>query len=344
VSLAVGTRLGPYEIVALIGAGGMGEVYRARDTRLGRDVALKLLAGDLAADLDRLRRFEQETRAVASLSHPNILAVYDVGAQAGAPFMVSELLEGQSLSEWVTSGGLAVRKAVDMTVQIARGLAAAHEKGIVHRDLKPANVFVTKDGGVKILDFGIAKLTRPDTDAQATTVAVAPATDAGAVLGTIGYMAPEQVRGLPCDHRADIFALGCVLYELLAGQRAFRGAIPADTASAILKEDPLPLRDLRRAVSPELQQIVDRCLEKRPEDRFSSAHDLGLALEAVSTGVATARRAPGGLGIGGAVAVTAGMRRKRHVVFDADHSLAGLDKDIIRVNLEWFDRYLGPVR
>jgi len=200
---------------------------------------------------------------VAALSHPNILAVYDVGTHAGAPFIVSELLEGEPLRDRIASGSLAVRKAVDLTVQIAQGLAAAHEKGIIHRDLKPGNVFVTKDGHVKILDFGVAKLTRPDSDTQATTVAEAPATDAGAVLGTMGYMAPEQVRGLPCDHRADIFALGCVLYEMLSGQRAFRGATPADTASAILKEDPPPLRELRQAVSPGLW----RSSRSRPEPR-----------------------------------------------------------------------------
>ena len=238
----------------------------------------------------RLRRFEQEARTVAALSHPNIVALYDIGTHDGAPYLVSELLEGRTLRDQIESGWLPVRQAVETAVQIARGLAAAHEKGIVHRDLKPANVFVTRAGHVKILDFGLAKLTRPDAGSGSSAPTEASSTETGAVLGTVGYMAPEQVRGLPCDHRADIFAFGCVLYEMLSGQRAFKGATSADTISAILKEDPPPLTDLRQAVSPGLQQIVDRCLEKQPEDRFSSAHDLALALEAVSTGPAKARR------------------------------------------------------
>ena len=261
--LAAGTRLGPYEIVAPLGAGGMGEVHKAHDSRLGRDVAIKVLPTGYAADPDRMRRFEQEARAAGQLNHPNILTVFDVGTHEGAPYIVTELLEGETLSERLRQGGMPVRRAVEIATQIANGLAAAHEKGIIHRDLKPGNVFVTKDGHVKILDFGVAKLTRPDSNTQATTVTEAPATDAGAVLGTMGYMAPEQVRGLPCDHRADIFALGCVLYEMLSGQRAFRGATPADTASAILKEDPPPLRELRQAVSPGLW----RSSRSRPEPR-----------------------------------------------------------------------------
>jgi eukaryotic-like serine/threonine-protein kinase len=287
-----GDMLGPYRVLEKLGEGGMGEVYRAHDTRLGRDVAIKVLPADLASDPDRLRRFEQEARTVAALSHPNIVALFDIGTHDGAPFLVSELLEGHALSDAIDAAGrdgVSLRQAIDAAVQIARGLAAAHGKGIIHRDLKPANVFLTRDGHVKILDFGIAKLTRPDKDAGETAVTRAASTEMGHVVGTVGYMAPEQVRGLPCDHRADIFAFGCVLYEMLAGQRAFRGATPADTMSAILKEEPPPLVDLRRAVPPALQQIVDRCLEKRPEDRFSSAHDLGLALEAVGTGPQRAR-------------------------------------------------------
>jgi len=312
-----GSRLGPYEIVAPIGAGGMGEVYRARDTRLGRDVAIKVLPPEFADDPERLRRFEQEARAVAALSHPNVLALFDVGSAvvslrgaegpeaisaqtSGLPrpqsglavtegegeqvhFLVTELLEGETLRDRLKAGGLSVRKAVETAVQIAQGLAAAHEKGIIHRDLKPANVFVTNDGHVKILDFGIAKLTAPaglEQPAQATTVV--DATEAGTTLGTLGYMAPEQIRGLSADHRTDIFAFGCVLYEMLSGRRAFLGDTPADTMTAILTKDPEPLSGTGRGIAPALQEIVSRCLEKSPEDRLSSAHDLALALRAES--------------------------------------------------------------
>jgi tetratricopeptide (TPR) repeat protein len=309
-SLTAGARLGPYEVVALLGSGGMGEVYKARDTRLDRIVAIKVLPAAFANDADRLRRFEQEARTVAALSHPNIVALFDIGTHDGAPFLVSELLEGLTLRELVGPGGLPVHQAVEWAVQIARGLAAAHGKGIVHRDLKPANVFVTTDGQVKILDFGLAKLARPDADAESSAPTAAPMTETGVVMGTAGYMAPEQVRGQPCDPRTDLFAFGCVLYEMLSGQRAFKGPTPADTLSAILKEDPAPLRDLRQAVSPGLQQIVDRCLEKRPEDRFSSAHDLALALQAATSSVqavrnAGARPGAGGVGWPWAVAATA---------------------------------------
>ena len=290
-SLVAGTRLGPYEIQSAIGAGGMGAVDKARDTRLGRDVAVKVLPGDLASDLDRRRRFEQEARAVAALSHANIVALYDVGTHDGAPFLVSELLEGETLTDALRGGALSIGKAVEVGLQIAKGLAAAHARAIVHRDLKPSNVFLTHDGQVKLLDFGIAKLAAAPAarDEDAPTETARDGTEAGTRLGTVGYMAPEQVRGVHCDHRADIFAFGCVLYEMLSGQRAFRGATPADTISAILKEDPRPLTDLRQSVSPALQQIVDRCLEKRADDRFSSAHDLGLALGAAATGSGQAR-------------------------------------------------------
>jgi TolB-like protein len=281
--LSTGARLGPYEIVSAIGAGGMGEVYKARDTRLGRDVAIKVLPAAFANDADRLRRFEQEARTVAALSHPNIVALFDIGTHDGAPFLVSELLEGRTLRELIGPGGLPVSQAVDWALQIARGLAAAHGKGIVHRDLKPANVFVTTDGQVKLLDFGLAKLARPDADADSNAPTAAPMTEVGAVMGTAGYMAPEQVRGLPCDPRTDLFAFGCVLYEMVSGQRAFRGPTPADTLSAILREDPPPLCDLRQAVPSGLQQVVDRCLAKRPEDRLSSARDLAVALQAASS-------------------------------------------------------------
>jgi tetratricopeptide (TPR) repeat protein len=278
-----GTRLGPYEIVAPIGAGGMGEVYRARDTRLERDVAIKVLPAAFASDPERLRRFEQETRAVAALSHPNVLAVYDVGTHEAIPYLVTELLEGESLRDRLRGGGLTVRKAVETAVQIAQGLAAAHEKGIVHRDLKPANVFLTRDGQVKILDFGLAKLVAPRSavePAQASTVV--EATEAGTRVGTVGYMSPEQIRGKSVDHRTDIFAFGCVLYEILFGDRAFSRDTAADTMSAILHEDPPALTGTGRGIPPTLQGIVRRCLEKRPEDRFGSARDVAFALEAIT--------------------------------------------------------------
>jgi tetratricopeptide (TPR) repeat protein/TolB-like protein len=282
--IAPGARLGPYEILCQLGAGGMGEVYRARDTRLGRDVAIKVLPAEVAADPGRLKRFEQEARAVAALDHPNILAIHDVGTHEGAPYLVTELLEGETLRERLEGEDLTVRKAVDVGVQIVRGLAAAHAKGIIHRDLKPSNVFLTKDEQVKLLDFGLAKLTHPDPAPGASTQASVSSTETGAVMGTVGYMSPEQVRGKPTDHRTDIFSFGCVLYEMLSGERPFRGDTTSDVMAAILKEDPAPLP---ARVPPALEGIVSRCLEKRPEDRFSSAHDLALALRATSGGSET---------------------------------------------------------
>ncbi len=273
--LTAGARLGPYEIVALLGAGGMGEVYRARDTRLGRDVAIKVLPARFTDDADRLRRFEREARAVAALDHPNILAIHDVGSHEGSPYFVTELLEGESLRACLRSGKLAPRRAVELAVQIARGLAAAHEKGFIHRDLKPENVFLARNGVVKILDFGLAKLARPEADPGAPTVAAMDSTEEGAVAGTQGYMSPEQLRGLTLDQRTDIFSFGCVLYEMLSGRRAFLRDNAADTTSAVLHDEPATLP---AAVPGPLGAIVDRCLEKRREDRFSSAHDLALAL------------------------------------------------------------------
>ncbi len=306
--LTPGTKLGPYEILSPLGAGGMGEVYRAKDMRLGRDVALKILPGSFAQDADRLRRFEQEARAVAALNHPNILAVFDIGTQDGSPFLVSELLEGESLRAALDRGALPQRKTIEYGVQIAHGLAAAHEKGIVHRDLKPENVFVTKDGRIKILDFGLAKLAQKpvDSDANSSDVTLTSAhlasshTAVGVVLGTASYMAPEQVRGETADPRTDIFAFGAVLYEMLSGVRAFRRDTPAETMTAVLKDDPPELSDPGRAVSSALERIVRRCLEKNPEQRFQSARDLSFALSALSgtdTSVARAvvaapRRAP----------------------------------------------------
>ena len=281
-SLATGTRVGPYEILALLGEGGMGQVYRARDERLAREVALKVVHADLAQDVERLRRFENEARAAGALNHPNIVAVYGTGQTDGSPYIVSELLQGETLRDRMAAGSLGTRKAVDYAVQIARGLAAAHEKGIVHRDLKPENLFLTKDGLIKILDFGIAKLGRPG-EATDTDVDTLSQTDAGTVLGTVGYMSPEQVRGLLADHRSDLFAFGTVLFEMLSGKRAFKGSSPADTLSAILREDPTEPLGSGPGLPPGLLRVVRRCLEKAPEDRFQTARDLAFALEGATT-------------------------------------------------------------
>jgi len=282
VTLTSGTRLGEYEVKSLVGAGGMGEVYRARDSRLGRDVAIKVLPSSLSADSDRLRRFEQEARAAAALNHPNILAVFQMGTYEGAPYLVSELLEGETLREQIKRGRLPLRKVIDYGVQIARGLAAAHEKGIVHRDLKPENLFVTKDGRLKILDFGLAKLTQPQSSSEQSALTLTEGTEAGVVMGTVGYMAPEQVRGQATDHRADIFAFGAILYEMLAGKRAFQKPTSPETMTAILNEDPPGISQIAADVPPALQRVVHRCMEKNPEQRFQSASDLAFALDALS--------------------------------------------------------------
>ncbi len=280
-SLTSGTKLGPYEIVSLLGTGGMGEVYRARDSRLRREVAIKVLPRALSADADRLRRFEQEALATAALNHPNILAVFDIGTTEGAPYVVSELLEGETLRERLRGGAIPVRKTLDYAMQIAHGLAAAHEKGIIHRDLKPENLFLTKDGRVKILDFGLAKLTQPETGDQ-TPATMTHATEAGVVMGTAGYMSPEQVRGGAVGARSDIFSFGAILYEMVSGKRAFHGETPADTMSAILKEEPADLSETNRNASPALERIVHHCLEKNPEQRFHSASDIAFDLEHLS--------------------------------------------------------------
>jgi eukaryotic-like serine/threonine-protein kinase len=293
-SLSPGTRLGPYEIVAPIGAGGMGEVYRARDPRLNRDVAIKVLPASFSEDADRLRRFEHEAKAAGVLNHPNVTAVYDIGTDAdGAPYVVQELLEGETLRAALASGKLSARRTVDYAIGIARGLAAAHEKGIVHRDLKPENLFVTQDGNIKILDFGLAKLTETaGAEGQTNLPTAAPATEPGVVLGTLGYMSPEQVRGKPADHRSDIFSFGAILYEMLSGNRAFRGDSAADTMSAILKEDPPELSVSGQSISPALERIVRHCLEKTPERRLHSAHDLAFELEALTQTSGTAAALP----------------------------------------------------
>ena len=286
-TLTAGAKLGPYEILSAIGAGGMGEVYRARDPRLRRDVAIKVLPVAFSTDVDRLHRFEQEARAAAALNHPNILAVFDIGRAADAPFIVSELLEGATLRDR-QAGPVPVRKAVAYAVAIARGLGAAHEKGIIHRDLKPENLFITTDDHLKILDFGLAKLTSDPSAANALETMTQ--TEPGAVLGTVGYMAPEQVRGLAVDHRADLFALGVVLYELVSGQRAFRRDTAAETLAAILNDPPPDLRATERPIPAILARIIERCLEKNPAARFQTASDLAFALDSLSdpSGSATA--------------------------------------------------------
>jgi Tol biopolymer transport system component len=285
--LSAGTRLGPYEIVSPLGSGGMGEVYRARDARLGRDVAIKVLPASVSFDAERLARFEQEARATAALNHPNILAVHDIGTASGTPYIVAEVLDGETLRERLERGAMPQRKAIECATQIAAGLAVAHEKGIAHRDLKPENVFVSHDGHVKILDFGLAKLGGPPEGGpyiagQNTALATSPGTAPGVILGTVGYMAPEQVKGAIADHRSDIFALGAVLYEMLSGRRAFQRDTAPETMTAILNEEPPELAAASQPVPPALDRIVRRCLEKSPAARFQSARDLAFALEGLS--------------------------------------------------------------
>src|SRR3984957_20056530 len=308
--IATDTSIGPYKIVALIGSGGMGEVYRAHDTRLRRDVALKVLPASFTNDPDRLRRFEQEARAVAALSHANIVSVFDIGEANDTHYIVSELLEGSSLRERIPAAGLPVRKTIELAVQFANGLAAAHDRGIVHRDLKPENVFVTKTGQVKILDFGLAKLlsseaAAPGASDQTATHIGADHTGAGQILGTAGYMSPEQVRGDAVDHRADIFAFGSILYEMLCGQRAFKRNTSAETMTAILNDDPrdFPSRTSAAAIPPALERIVRHCLEKQPAQRFQSAHDIAFDLESIST-----------TSSGGALASSATAKRNRWLI------------------------------
>ena len=289
--LVAGSRLSSYEIIAPLGAGGMGEVYRARDAALKRDVAIKVLPEDWSRDPERLHRFEVEAQSTAALNHPNIVSIFHVGQQDGCPYIVTELLEGETLRDRLRRGPMRPREACDCGVEIARGLAAAHDAGIVHRDLKPENLFLTRDGRLKILDFGLAKLTQAEpagTDADAAATTFVQQTEPGQVFGTVGYMAPEQVRGQAVDRRCDIFAFGVVLYEMLTGKRAFQKATSAETLSAILNEDPPPLAQLVQDLPPALQRIVSRCLEKKPERRFQHASDLGFALDALSDASETA--------------------------------------------------------
>jgi serine/threonine protein kinase len=277
--LTPGSFLGPYEIVAPLGAGGMGEVYRGRDSRLGRDVVLKVIADEFSHDSDRIRRFEQEARASGTLSHPNVCAVYDFGRHEGSPYVVMELLEGQNLRVLLRGGAIPIRTALGYMAQVANGLAAAHDKSIVHRDLKPENLFVKKDGQVKILDFGLAKLTG-EAKAEAGERSLAPTmTGSGVMVGTTAYMAPEQIRGEPVDTRIDVFALGVVLYEILTGRRPFEGPTPADIMSAILHEEAAPLGTLCPSAPPQLAWLVRRCLAKDPDRRVQTVRDVRNELE-----------------------------------------------------------------
>lgn len=278
--LTPGIRIDGYEVYGLLGAGGMGEVYRARDPILKRDIAIKVLPASVANDPVRLQRFEQEAQAVAALNHPNILIIYRFGSYEGAPYLASELLEGVTLRQQLGRGPMAVHKVIEIGVQIAHGLSAAHDKEIVHRDLKPENLFITKNGRIKILDFGLAKLMAHPVPGDGTTVT--KGTDAGIIVGTVGYMSPEQIRGAVVDHRSDIFAFGAILHETLTGKRAFQRSTSAETMMAILNEEPSRLSQIAPVTPPGLQRIVKRCLEKNPEQRFQSASDLAFALEALS--------------------------------------------------------------
>jgi serine/threonine protein kinase len=277
-SLEAGKSIGPYKILSMVGIGGMGEVYRANDPRIGREVALKILPAQFSEDADRLRRFEQEARAAGLLNHPNIVAIYDAGSESGSPYLVSELLQGQSLRDKLNGNPLPFRKAVEYALQIARGLSAAHEKGIVHRDLKPENIFITREGVVKILDFGLAKLTHPDPSGASVSE-----TETGIVMGTVVYMSPEQVRGAKVDHRSDIFAFGAILYEMLSGKRPFQGESQIEVMHAIIKEDPPELTSISAAIPPSMDRLVRRCLEKSPDQRFQSSSDLAFALDTLSS-------------------------------------------------------------
>jgi serine/threonine protein kinase len=306
-ALSSGTKLGPYEIQSLLGAGGMGEVYRAKDARLDRIVAIKVLPASFSVDHDRMQRFAQEARAAAALNHPNILSIFDIGDEHGSPYVVSELLEGETLRERLRSDALSSRKAIDYGLQVARGLAAAHEKGIVHRDLKPENLFITSDGRVKILDFGLAKLTRPEAVGGADAPTVHAVTEPGLIMGTAGYMSPEQVRGQVADPRSDIFAFGAILYEMIAGKRAFHGETSADTMSAILKEETPELSETARNVPAGLERIVQHCLEKNPSQRFHSAGDLAFDLESLTEISATSSKS----GAQAAVAQARGTESRR---------------------------------
>src|SRR5690349_11377827 len=290
-ALVAGSRFGPYELVSPLGAGGMGEVYRAHDPRLRRDVALKVLPSSLAADADRLRRFQQEAQATSQLNHPNILTVFDVGQQDGTPYIVSELLDGETLRHRLTRGRLPLRNSIDFALQIARGAAAAHERGIIHRDLKPDNIFIVRDNHVKILDFGLAKLALPaDLLHDGSTLTLN--TEAGVMLGTVGYLSPEQARGSRVDPRTDIFSFGAILYEMLTGSRAFGGDTAADTLAQVLTASPAPPSEIDREIPPALDRIVLHALERDPDQRFQAMRDIAFMLEGLTTTTAAAALLP----------------------------------------------------
>jgi Tol biopolymer transport system component len=295
----IGTRLGSYEITAKLGEGGMGEVYRARDARLERDVAVKVLPAHLAADVEALARFEREAKAVAALSHPNILAIFDFGREGATAFAVTELLEGETLRARLEGGALPAKKALEIAAQAAQGLAAAHARGVVHRDLKPDNLFLTRDGVVKILDFGLARQSVGSSSASQVVAAptVASGTTPGAILGTVGYMSPEQVRGDTADARSDVFALGVVLCEMLSGKRAFARDSAVETLSAILKEEPAEIDALAERLPPGVVRLLQHCLEKRPEDRYQSTRDLAFDLQTLAGGASASGRAIAGGGV-----------------------------------------------
>ncbi len=320
-TLRPGTRLGPYEVVIALGAGGMGEVYRARDTKLDRDVAVKVLPADLANDPAALSRLEREARAVAQLSHPNILAIFDFGREGETAYAVMELLEGETLRARLTHGALPARKAVEFAVQMAEGLAAAHEKGIVHRDLKPENVFVTGEGRVKLLDFGLAKRAGPATGSVSGLLTAEKHTDAGTVMGTVGYMSPEQVRGEAADHRSDVFSFGAVLYEMLSERKAFGRETAAESMTAILKEDPPEIAASGISQFPALQRIVQHCLEKKPGERFQSARDVAFALQALSGSAVSS---------GASEAVTGRGRTRTWVTILALAAVVGIAEEAFR--------------
>jgi Tol biopolymer transport system component/predicted Ser/Thr protein kinase len=312
-AIAAGTRLGPFEILAPLGAGGMGEVYRARDTRLGREVAVKVLSAEFAADADRKKRFEQEARAASALNHPNIVTIHDIGTEGDTVYIAMEYVDGRTLREVVGAGALPTRRLLDLSYQLADGLAKAHAAGIVHRDLKPENVMVSKDGALKILDFGLAKLLKEQPD-QVTNAPTAQATQAGTVMGTVGYMSPEQASGRPLDYRTDQFSMGSIFYEMATGRRAFQRGTQAETLTAIIREDTEPVAQLNGAVPAPFRWIVERCLQKDPEERYASTRDLARDVRAVREHLS---EAPVVGSVSGASPVSAGRPRRRWLAWIA---------------------------
>ena len=307
-TLAAGTRLGPFEILAPLGAGGMGEVYRARDSRLGRDVAVKVLSPEFAADADRRKRFEQEARSASALNHSNIVTIYDIGSDETTIYIAMELIDGKTLREVLHAGALSTKRLLDLAYQMADGLAKAHAAGIVHRDLKPENVMITKDGAVKILDFGLAKLLKPQPE-ETSNLPTAQATQVGTVLGTIGYMSPEQASGKPLDFRSDQFALGSMFYEMATGKRAFQRGTTAETLTAIIREETEPVVQLNASVPAPFRWIVDRCLQKDPEERYASTRDLARDVRGIREHLSEASVSVSGEVSGGRAAAPVARKR-----------------------------------